>query len=157
MGNINFPIAQGKDHFLSLDRNVTNGGYRSILINPILGWIDKNTSPQDTLVVMPEGVMINYLSRRQNPLSEYDFEPSIVNLFGEDKIIDSLKRTSPSYIILISMDMSEYGDRTFGIDYGKKVYRWILENYDNKFIWGEDSGQGSNNRVPLAFLMHRRN
>jgi hypothetical protein len=156
--DINFPIAQGKDRFLSVDRNVAGVGYKSVLINTILQWINKNTSPKDTFVVMPEGVMINYLSRRQDPLPEYEFAPSIVNLLGEDRIIDLLKRTSPSYIILIHRDMLEHGALNFGFDYGQRIYQWILGNYENEFIWGEEPAPYNNNsRVPQAYLMRKIN
>ena len=122
--HINYPVAQGKDQFLSVDRDVAGCGYKSVLVNNILQWLSRNTSSQDTLVVMPEGVMINYLSRRQNPLLEYEFPPDLLGLLDENKIIDALKRTAPTYIILIHRDMLEHGAQTFGIDYGQKIYQW---------------------------------
>jgi hypothetical protein len=40
---------------------------RAHFINPLLEEIQRRLSPKDTLLVLPEGVMLNYLSRRVNP------------------------------------------------------------------------------------------
>ena len=40
-------------------------------LNLALDWIDKNIPPRATLATLPEGVMLNYLSRRVNPTMWY--------------------------------------------------------------------------------------
>ncbi len=100
--------------------------------------------------------MINYLYRRQDPLSEYEFAPSIVSLLGEAKIIDMFKQTSPSYIILVHRDMTEHGAQTFGVDYGRKIVECIARHYENEFIWVEEPSKDNNYlQVPQAYLMRK--
>jgi len=153
---INCPIGRGQDQFLSFDADVIDRGYDPVLINDILQWIDKNTSSKDTLTVMPEGVMINYLARRQNPLPEYVFFPGVVDFFGEDKIIDLFKKAAPLYIILIHRDTSEYGAQTFGVGYGKRIYQWIVANYQDILFFGELPSKRNNNHfISHAVLMKR--
>ena len=57
--------------------------------------------PRATLLLLPEGVMINYLSRHERPLSA-DFS-------REDLYLQQLGRSPPDYVVLIARDLHEFG------------------------------------------------
>jgi hypothetical protein len=82
-----------------------------------------------TLACFPEGIMINYLARRQTAGPYVNYNPPDLLLFGEDQMLAALKVTPPNYIFLVHKDTSEFGERFFGIDYGQKLYAWIAANY----------------------------
>src|SRR5262249_47175908 len=69
-----------------------------------------------TLAVMPEGVMLNYLTRRESPLRVVNLMPPELMTFGEDEILRSLELAPPDLILLVHIDVREYGYPAFGSD-----------------------------------------
>ncbi len=130
----NYVVGKGRDAFYTYDARIVSTGP---IVNEALKYIDKSIYPIDSLAVLPEGVMLNYLSRKANPSSYFEFTPSFVDIIGEDKIVNSFSRPQPSLIILIKRDMSEYGPQFFGRDYAPNVYAWILNNYEKVFDPGD--------------------
>ena len=88
-------------------------------------------TPKDaTLAVFPEGVMINFLSRRANPLYYYSFLPQdMVRQEVETFMVDDLARLRPDYVVILQRNVEEYGSRGFGVDYGKKILNYVDRNY----------------------------
>jgi hypothetical protein len=86
-----------------------------------------------SLLVIPEGVMLNYLLRKPVPIRSYNFNPYWLN--WRDQILDALQKSPPDYVVLISRDMREYGMNYFGDspEHGAKIFAWIRANYAN--VW----------------------
>ncbi|MGH7177555.1 MAG: hypothetical protein ACREJC_09265 [Tepidisphaeraceae bacterium] len=85
-------------------------------------------SPKEqTLVVMPEGLMLNYLARRVNPSGFLNFTPPELIMYGEDRMLDALERNPPDWIALIDTGTAIYG--TFGRDYGQSLRAWVRRHY----------------------------
>lgn len=102
---------------------------RGAVVAKVLERIDVLMPPNATLVVLPEGVMLNYLSRRTNPtrfLSSLD-----APLFGEEMIRASIQAHPPDFILLTPKDMSEYGADPFDVDprFGRQILQWVDSNY----------------------------
>jgi hypothetical protein len=89
------------------------------------------------VVVLPEGVMINYLARRSNPTTYVNFMPPEVIMFGEDDIVAGLQAHPPDFIVLCHKDTSEYGAPLFAHDYGQKIARWVHDNYEAMVLLGD--------------------
>jgi hypothetical protein len=115
-------VAGGADAFLASDRGRT--------VNWALETIDARLSANESLLVVPEGVMVNYLARRENPTPYINFMPPELILFGEDRILMSLRNCPPDYVLVVHKDTDEYGSRFFGRDYGEKIYRWVRAHYE---------------------------
>jgi len=120
-----------KDHLLGHGKDAMLVWNPHVFATPSLmgyaiEWIEKYSKPTDKIVVMPEGAMINFLSRRVNPMEEIEFMPNIL----EPEVIKSLQKQNPDYIVLVYRDMSEYGAAFFGKDYGLKVKQWVRNNYN---------------------------
>jgi hypothetical protein len=99
-------------------------------------------SANDTLVVMPDGVMLNYLSRKRNPSRYFEFTPNFVEATGEEKIINEFSLNPPSFIILSKKDTSEHGAKYFGANYAHNIYSWIINNYDKVSALGDPTLTG---------------
>ena len=144
--HMNYAISKGKDAFWADDSNVSP---RAFLTDTMVQWLGKNTNPTDTLVVMPTGAMINYLSRRINPIPMILFDRRSLEGNKESEIINLLSHANPGYIIFTG-----YG--SLGAQYGQSIVRWVLENYNiiGKYIMQGSQGNGS---VPAisAFLMKK--
>lgn len=115
-------IGVGADRFRS-DR-------RAIAIKGVLDELARSARPGDTLVVAPEGLFINYLARRVNPTGQLNFTPPALIMYREAAMLAALKKHPPDWIVLTSVDSSEYGARFFGADYAKALGAWIVANYE---------------------------
>lgn len=88
--------------------------------------------PAATFVVLPEGVMLNYLSRRSNPTPYINFMPPELTIFGEAVILESFKAYPPDFILLTHRPIAEdYGIEFFGADpgYGRQIMEWVESYY----------------------------
>ena len=100
------------------------------------------------VAVLPEGVMINYLSRRENPTPYTNLMVPELLTFGEDVIQRRFEMTPPDYILLVHKDMKEYGVPYFGSDprNGKALMDWIGTRYTQVEVIGRtplrDGGYG---------------
>ena len=115
------PVAGGADAFLADDR----GG----AVSWALKEIKQRLAADQTLVVVPEGVMINYLTRRENPTPYINFMPPEAILFTERSILASFRERRPDYVLVVHKDTAEYGFHFFGRDYGQQIMAWIDRNY----------------------------
>lgn len=92
-------------------------------------YLRENTSRDDTIVVLPEGIGVNFFSNRENSTGYCNFTPPVCELISEEKIIDRFEKTSIDYILIVNRETREYGFPHFGVDYGKKIDFWIKEHY----------------------------
>jgi 4-amino-4-deoxy-L-arabinose transferase-like glycosyltransferase len=101
----------------------------SQMIAHLVPWVERNVPPDATLVVMPEGVMVNYLTRRRNPTRQLNFVPPEVEIFGESAILADLRAAPPDYVVLVQRDTLEYRLPLFGIDYARRLLDWVHDDY----------------------------
>jgi hypothetical protein len=114
-------VSAGADAFLA--------DARGAFVNKAIEVLRSHARPGQTLAVLPEGVMLNFLSRHVNPTPYFVFLPLELALFGEDRMVASLAAHPPDYAMLVHRDTNEYGVRYFGRDYGQKIYAWLAANY----------------------------
>jgi hypothetical protein len=120
IGKLTVVVGTGGDQFFAPDR--------AIFINRAIALIRQN--PQDqTVACFPEGIMINYLARRRTPVPYVNFNPPDLLLFGESKMLASLKAHPPDFVFIVHKDTTEFGVPFFGVDYGRDLYAWIMTNY----------------------------
>jgi hypothetical protein len=116
-----YRVGDGPDEFF--------GDHRCAFVVPLLDELRQRAHPGETLCVLPEGPMINYLARIDSSVPYDCFIPPVLQMFGENQIIAELNKHPPTYILLIYRDTSEYGNRMFGRDYGRDLYSWVLQRY----------------------------
>jgi len=92
-------------------------------------YLKKHTSKNSTVVVFPEGVGINFFSERDAPIKHHSFLPHDIKLFNEDKMLSKIKAAKIDYIVILSRNTKEWGPESFGVDYAKKIQKWINDNY----------------------------
>jgi hypothetical protein len=122
-------VASGVDAF--------HAGARAPYVSRVLADLASRTSPEDTLAVLPEGIMINYLSRRANPTPFTNFMPPELMLYGEDRILDAFRSAPPDYVLVVHKFTGEYGFPYFGQDYGKALYYWVTKHYEPVQLYGQ--------------------
>jgi Dolichyl-phosphate-mannose-protein mannosyltransferase len=98
-----------------------------------------------TVAVLPEGVMLNYLLRRDSPLRVTNLMPPEVLAFGEEDVRRSLDTAPPDFIVLVHKEMREYGYPMFGSDarYGRRLLDWVYPRYRRIAVIGRHPLQNS--------------
>jgi hypothetical protein len=112
-------------------------GFRGAPISSVLAHMAEIIQPGQTMVVLPEGVMLNYLLRMDNPTPYLTFLPSDIIMFGERPMLNALRNDPPDYIALVHRSTGEYGPRFFGADYAGDIEDWVSRNYQSVGMAGE--------------------
>jgi len=114
-------IGEGTDRFLAFPGAVS----------PIDGYVKATVDAlaklprEQSLLVLPEGRMLNYLLRMKAP-------PGLLPLDDPDaRTLARLSRFPPDYVVFISYPLREYGIATYGstVSSGKDIVDWVLARY----------------------------
>jgi hypothetical protein len=103
---------------------------RTIRFWQTVGYFLSKTSADARVVVVPEGIGINFFSNRQNPSPYLYLGPDSFKIYNEDNIIRDLRSAGVDYFVLVTRSTEEHGLAFFGIDYAKMLYKWILHDYE---------------------------
>ncbi len=99
------------------------------VLGPVIDYIQKNT-PQDAYVLMlHEGVTVNFMTGRKTHKIYHNLPSVMIELFGEDKIVLDFIANPPDYIFITSHESSEYNQTKFGESYAKNIMTFIERNY----------------------------
>jgi len=125
----NVPVGRGGDKIMAYGPSV-NPFHDNVQL--ALSWIQKNVPPAATLTVLPEGAMINYLSRRVSPNPYLVWLPPEMEMFGQTNMAAAFEKNSPDYVVILERSTAEYGVGYFGYypRYGTELMQWIDDHYD---------------------------
>jgi hypothetical protein len=124
-----FPVGDGSDRMLAARPEVSR---RALIVSQTLVLLEKTLPEDGTLLVLPEGVSINYWLRRENPIRFDLFLPTELRALGGDQVvIQELEANPPSMIALVHRDHVEFGVEPFGVDprNGRDLMRWVQQHY----------------------------
>jgi hypothetical protein len=127
---------QGKTYMVATGHDAFWADVRGRPVKRALDAIENHVGRKQTLAVLPEGAMLNYLSRRVNPTPYNNFMPPTLLVFGEDNILQSFKDHPPDFVMLVHKNTTEFGFRFFGRDYGRRIAAWIGRNYERVELIG---------------------
>lgn len=96
----------------------------------LIEFLRQNTDKKESLVIFPEGLTVNFLSERENPLYYYSYLPhELAQAKMIESIISDMENKKVDYVVLTQRDTAEYGYPIFGKDYGERLWNYISENY----------------------------
>lgn len=101
----------------------------------LLDYIQTKTKPTDRVVVLPEGLMINFLAKRPSDDWYNSLIPLYIEVFGEDKIIEHFKETQPEYIIFNNQTTKDYGFSYICKDYALEFCSFVNQNYTQAAVF----------------------
>ncbi len=89
-----------------------------------------------SLVVMPEGLALNYVLRIPTPIAYYTFTPpEAADPAAEARILAEFETKKPEWIAFVPRAVTEFGAKEFGVDYDQRLMSFIRSNYaDVQFI-----------------------
>jgi hypothetical protein len=125
--------AQGRLRISPEPYGVTPGAY----LQDALRHLHRAGRAGDTLLVLPEGATINFLSGQMNP-TYYDvlIPPELEAPGVEDALIAQLEARRVTRILFVERTVAEYGRRGLGLDYGVRLMRHIGEHYVTEATFG---------------------
>ena len=115
-------VGAGGDAFVSAN-------FRGGEINDAIADIQQLIRPDQTLAVVPQGLMINYLTRRSHPNRFVNLMQPEVITSGEDVVLQEWQTHPPDFVLLTQSDVADNGFRLIDDIYGGKLLAWIRRNY----------------------------
>ncbi len=124
-----FTLGQGGDAFRIDSRDLD--------VKSLVDEIKQDTPVDSTLMVLPQGLMVNYLARRASPIPYLNFMPPEVLAAGEDRILAAFVAHPPDFVVV---DTSSVDRGSFTMDhsysYGRKTLDWVRANYQPAVLVG---------------------
>jgi hypothetical protein len=143
---------QAKTYLVGAGRNAFFADSRGAKVQKALLAIDEIVPADASLAVVPEGEMLNFLSRRHSPLRVRNWNPHQIVIVGEEQMLADLQANPPDFIVLADSDYSDYGSARFGRDYGAGLWAWIQGHYRPEAILAPPLQAGV--EMPVGLLRH---
>lgn len=103
-------------------------------IKTAVDYIERNSREDDTVLVIPEGAIINFLSGRKSMNMYHSLIPLYYeDVFGEEKIVSDFLKNEPEIVVILNQNTGEYGKIRFGEDYGNALAEIIIRDYEAKY------------------------
>lgn len=107
---------------------------RASVLNEFLGYAE--SARLEELVMIPEGLTVNYLASVRNPTRYHTFTPAeMPTRESERPIVEELARVRPHHIAITTQEAAAFGDLHFGRDYGTEILRFVREHYELEKEW----------------------
>ncbi len=113
----------------------------SCIVRPmseLLAYIRENTKKDDTVLVLPEGAVINFLSDRKSNNKYFHLIPSNIEIFNEDNIVKDLEKNLPDYIVIQPMSYGNFNQTFFCESFGIKICSLIPRCYERPVVFGDE-------------------
>jgi len=109
----------------------------------------------DTLLVLPEGVMLNYLARLPSPVAPFFFFYYVTADGREAELVRQLEARPPTWVAVVSRDLREYGIERYGesVGHGQLLMKWVEQHYEPV---GHLGGDPLDVRQFGGLVLHRR-
>jgi hypothetical protein len=121
-------------------------------------FIQQRTTPNDEVLVLPQGTALNFLTGRNYPLREECIVPGVVEGEREAAVIERLAARRVPVVVIFNQLTPEYRDRAFGADYNQNLVRWIEEHYCLVATFGSQSdGQARLGDEGMFCVVYERN
>ncbi len=136
-------IATGNDALL-------DNTERQFSLAETVQFLRAHTRDKDTVAVFPEGVMLNYLARRQASSKFTNFMPAEGEFFGRRIMFDALRSSRPDWIVVVPKDMSDWDmDRVDRL--WEDAYQWMEAEYEPAY-----KATGPRGEFPILVLRRSR-
>lgn len=104
-------------------------------INETIQYIKEQIPVSKSFLMLPESAFLNFLTGHKTGSHYINLTPSNIDIYGEDKIIDSLKTNPPDYIFINNQN---FYNLYFGKDYAQKVFAYVKNNYTYQTNFGNE-------------------
>jgi hypothetical protein len=122
-----YAVGEGADRFYTFPPAVRPIGE---VVSQLTDFLSRQSGNR-SLLVLPEGLMVNYLTRLPSPLAPIYYFSVYTEHGREAKLVDELRRQPPDLVVVISRDLRENGINRYGesIGKGQLLVQWVNANY----------------------------
>lgn len=127
------------DLAINTDKGIIYG--KKDIVKPVqelVDYIDKNLEPLSTILIIPEGIMINFLTNHSSETIYYSTMTPYIETFGEINIIKNIKNKHPDYIVINNRFSPEYNYNYVCTDYGIQICKYIKISYSKVIDFGSE-------------------
>ncbi len=134
----NLAVGQGTDRIMAFGPQ--GNAVEARTTKAALAWIETNVPPGATIAALPQGIILNYLSRRINPTPCLDWNPTMFTVFGQEKMTAAFEKNPPDYLCIVEWKSYDFGVGYFGREpgYGLELMQWIGKNYQPAQLFGSE-------------------
>jgi hypothetical protein len=127
LGAKTFSVGSGADRFLVESPSVEATGAIVDRLSRELGRVPEGQK----VLVLPEGEMINYLSRKACPVAPFFFFSAATADGQEAALVRQLDSDPPDWVVVVSRDLREYGIGRYGTEQGQglELLQWVSSRY----------------------------
>ncbi|MGA7617361.1 MAG: hypothetical protein WBX15_19525 [Thermoanaerobaculia bacterium] len=86
-------------------------------------------APGEKMVLVPEGLALNYFMSRTTSISWFAFIPLENTSSVEMRIMEEFIATRPEWVIVVGRSFREFGSKGFGVDYDQSLWRYLQLDY----------------------------
>lgn len=117
---VNTPMGEGRDRFFVWNELANLNRPLSAL---------QSTPKGHTVLVLPEGLMFNYLLRRRSPVST--LYSAVMDEWRETIVVEQLEADPPEWVLLVPRDLGEYRVTRYGerSGAGRDLLEWVGRDY----------------------------
>jgi hypothetical protein len=122
-----YAVGQDADRFYAFPPEISRMAQTVHLLTQV---VSQRTADR-TLLVLPDGWMVNYLARRPSPLAPFIFFSMTTEQGREARLVDELARRPPDLVVVISRDLQGYGIQRYGesVGEGQLLLQWVAAHY----------------------------
>ncbi|MBI2213284.1 MAG: hypothetical protein HYU52_06525 [Acidobacteria bacterium] len=107
---------------------------RARVLNEFIAYATANRL--EGMVIIPEGLAMNYVTSIPNPMSWHTFTPAEIPTREIDRrAVAEFDRVKPRYVVVTTQEAAAFGFRGFGVDYGLELDRYLRANYVLERKW----------------------
>lgn len=122
-----FQVESGGDRMVVFDPYIDP---RAFTVSATMDVLRDSAGEISSLLVLPEGAMLNFWLRIPTPTSHVTLLPPELARFGETAVWRALRRNPPDVVVVAERPFEEYGADSFGATkFGSSVDRWLEEDY----------------------------
>ncbi len=104
--------------------------------------LQTETRPDETVAVLPEGILLNYLARRRAPTRHTKHVLHELAGFGEPGGVELLKGEAPDVVVLVHRSLAEWGAGPVGTNpKDRELLRWVRATYRVTHTFGAEPFQ----------------
>jgi len=129
-------VGTGEDRFYAFSPRIDPMGEIVDTVNDVL----RESRSDQTLLVLPEGLMINYLARLPSPNAPCCYFSMAASPGREDQTVKELEHHPPDFVVIISRDLRGFGVQRYGEkpNEGQQILSWVGKNYEAVSTVGGD-------------------
>lgn len=119
--------------------------------NRAFDFLQKSVKPDETILVLPEGLIYNFILKKESLFFNTSFTPLDFDAYGDKYLARELLLYKPKYIIWVLRSYEDYGKTFLCKDFGQKFCKVLYENYKLNPLYDEETSAFLNHRIVRIF------